>query len=927
MATKAYVELRAKNKTDLAFDKVNKNLAKLGKMAGAAAGSFAILGAAFSIRQFAAFEKSIAEVNTLLGKDQNIKDYEKSIRALSHAFGTDQSQQAKAMYQVISAGAKNAAVATEILAQANALALGGVTEIETAADGLTSVMNAYGSEANEAAGISDIFFATMKSGKTTIGELSANIGKVAPLAAQLGVSFDEVGAAVATLTASGVSTSESMTQIQSVMSALVKVTPQATKEAERLGINFDLAELKSRGFAGFIKYIAEETGGSTEALGKLFGNIEGIKALLPLAGASSELYAENLEKIGNAAGATDESVATMQKTLGFRWGQTVSRIKDLAISFGDWLTPAINLALSAVEDLTGANDALLLSFAGLSIQKTGEQLSELGASIVETRRELDIYTGLVADGGAALTAYGGKVEELTERLAEQQTAYKEGLAKIKATQKGAGGLVKTLDELIDELFESNSELFAFGETAGGVPPEIDKATESITNLWNEIRSGTKSSIGLETIRVEAKKTAEIFKDTKSDIDDLFDNDSIGGFGDLGDTNSEVVETMRSGWERFKDSSTDSVAGFIRTGKMDLKSFGSFTLDILSQIAAKILTTFAFDKLGIGGGTSGGMFSGLSGLFGGDGAGGGIAKIFGKGGSIATMAGKVGTSISGGIGSMAASLGAAAPYAMAALAAGALLSKLFGGGRSAEEIFGDEWKEVQATKASGAFSAAALGSGLTLEGGGANVAFITAESENQLNDFANHVKSVYGDIEVTVQDSTVRLIGVSGSGSQAMADSWIAASDGISESMAGMSDNSIQVLEALREYGDRTGIELTEGFKEFALSGNASMEELSSGGIDSIEKLLDYWNNQEFRSKTGVFEIQTVGSSPSYAEALPPEYSVGTPLVTKTGGAIVHEGERILTKEQNKTYNNGGASDKAIYDLIDAIMMNQEARRV
>lgn len=471
------------------------------------------------------------------------------------------------------------------------------------------------------------------------------------------------------------------------------------------------------------------------------------------------------------------------------------------------------------------------------------------------------------------------------------------------------------------------------ETSGKIKDSVAHIKELTAATDEFASSAIRASGGLQEIVVTAKRLSGLekivvtAKRTTDSIEEI--GDSVG---DLGDTNSEVVETMRSGWERFKDSSTDSVAGFIRTGKLDLNSFKNFTLDILSQIAAKILTTFAFDRLGIGGGSGGGILSGLSGLFGGggDGAGGAISKIFGKGGSIAGMAGKIGTSISGGIGSMAASLGAAAPYAMAAIAAGALLSKLFGGGRSAEEIFGDELKEVQATKASGAFSAAALGGGLTLEGGGANVGFLSGASE-QLNEFASYVQTTFAGIETTVQDGYLRIIGTSGSGTQTLVDQWLAAGDGMSESMVGMSDNSIQVLEALREYGDRTGIELTEGFKEFALSGNASMEELSSGGIDSIEKLLDYWNNQEFRSKTGVFEIQTVGSAPSAEMPYLGAYDKGvdSAVVPDTGRGSGDQPFRVdLSRGETFSVGKGrGASDKAIYDLIDAITMNQEARRV
>ena len=65
-----------------------------------------------------------------------------------------------------------------------------MTSVEIAADGLTSVLNAYGDSVEGATAVSDALFVGMRQGKTTIAELSGSLGKVAPLASTLGVSFD-----------------------------------------------------------------------------------------------------------------------------------------------------------------------------------------------------------------------------------------------------------------------------------------------------------------------------------------------------------------------------------------------------------------------------------------------------------------------------------------------------------------------------------------------------------------------------------------------------------------------------------------------------------------------------------------------------------------------------------------------------------------
>ena len=95
------------------------------------------LVAARAVNNAKQFGTAMAEVSTLLPGDADMAPLSEAIKDLSKQFGAFPTDQAKAIYQIISAGAEDSAQAIEILTAANKLAIGGVTDVTTAADGLT----------------------------------------------------------------------------------------------------------------------------------------------------------------------------------------------------------------------------------------------------------------------------------------------------------------------------------------------------------------------------------------------------------------------------------------------------------------------------------------------------------------------------------------------------------------------------------------------------------------------------------------------------------------------------------------------------------------------------------------------------------------------------------------------------------------------
>ena len=358
----------------------------------AAAAAFA---SAFAVKNLIDFSDALAEVSTLVEVTTfDMQGLEAAAIDMSKQFGTSGAAQVKAFYSTISAGASSAAEATETLSVANKLAVGGVTDIGTAVTGLTSFMNAYGDEVEGAIGVSDALFVGMRAGQTTIGELAGGLGKVASLAKASGTSFDELVASVSALTKGGVVTTEAITGVRAILAGVVKPTKEAADMAASLGLEFNAAALKAKGFQAFIADVAAKTGGSTDKLAQLFGGVEALVPILALSGKAGADFADIMEQMADKAGATEAAFDKIAMSAGFQAGRVWSALKAEVLLAGGALLNDMVPALKAVADNMGTLTKLI-KIAGVTL------LVAFGPAILA-----GIATGFGALAGAAISAIG-----------------------------------------------------------------------------------------------------------------------------------------------------------------------------------------------------------------------------------------------------------------------------------------------------------------------------------------------------------------------------------------------------------------------------------------------------------------------------------------------------------------------------------------
>ena len=361
-----------------------------------------------SISQARAFGTALSEVGTLIDGTAAQTEYlEQTSRQLAATYGGTGTAQAQAFYQAISAGASSVEAATETLEAANRLAIGGVTDVTTAVGVLSTAMNVYASTNLTAAEASDAIFVAVKAGVTTVGELSAALGKVLPLAEKMGLTFDETAAAVAALTKGGLSTAESVTGLRAALAAVLGPSSQAEEIAKRLGINFSASGLEARGFAGFMADVVSSTGGSAEQMQTLFGSVEAVGAALAFSGSAGESMNAILGDMSNKAGATTEAFNKMSEDMQQRLNVVMGELWGLSVSFGSTLltalVPALEGAAFALGTIADNADILAISIGVLAVTKLPALIASLAATVVWLGTMEGLFiAGAVASRGLAI---------------------------------------------------------------------------------------------------------------------------------------------------------------------------------------------------------------------------------------------------------------------------------------------------------------------------------------------------------------------------------------------------------------------------------------------------------------------------------------------------------------------------------------------
>ena len=183
------------------------------------------------------FNSGMANVISLVpeaaGQIASLSD---DVQTLAVNMGQGTGDMTEGLYQVVSAFGYSDDAMAQLTTNAMAAKAGLASTAEAIA--LTSaVTKGYGDTSAQATQkAADLALRTVQLGQTTFPELAASIGRVTPLAAQLGITQEELFGVMATGAGVTGSASEVASQFRGVMQSLMAPTADMTTAFEKLGV-------------------------------------------------------------------------------------------------------------------------------------------------------------------------------------------------------------------------------------------------------------------------------------------------------------------------------------------------------------------------------------------------------------------------------------------------------------------------------------------------------------------------------------------------------------------------------------------------------------------------------------------------------------------------------------------------------------------
>jgi TP901 family phage tail tape measure protein len=456
--------LKGKVQAESIIQSLGSTISKINPFAALAVGAIAAftLIANEGYKMSKAFESAMAEVRTIANvSDKDFEKLEKNVFGIYKRLGTEPPDKlAKGLYEIIGAGFE-AGDALNVLEIASKAATAGVTETAVAADGLTTILNAFKLTTGDAQEVADIMFATVDRGKISFEELSSQIATVAPLAASSNISFQEVGAAISTLTKQGVPAGVAMTQIRSAIIATNEVLGDGA---------FKTLTLQE----GFQK-MYESAGGSQNKLKEVAGRIEAVNAIIGIAGDNFVGASEDLDAMANSAGSVDRSFKTITSTNANQWEIFGNKIKATTKGIGD---AVLDMSTSVVTDLNKifeTNDKLSGAYK-VQAEKINELYIEYTSLNVEEKRRLEIIEEIrrinpsvvsgIDDQTKAYDKLGDAVRRFNEFVINKELVDKKFGGEISNEEDALNQYIKNRKEVESNLYEEYSSFISNLPTLG-----------------------------------------------------------------------------------------------------------------------------------------------------------------------------------------------------------------------------------------------------------------------------------------------------------------------------------------------------------------------------------------------------------------------------------------------------------------------------
>ena len=474
------VQLREVN-AELARQKFDDYAEKAGKVGSAVEGagqimtraSVAIAGVATAaVKTTADFEAQMSRVQAISGATgEDLQALEDQAIQLGASTKFSASEAAQGMENLASAGFSTQEIMAAMPGMLDLAAASG-EDLAASSDIAASTLRGFGLEAEQAGHVADVLAKNAADTNAAVADTGEAMKYVAPVAAAMGISFEECAAAIGIMSDAGIKGSQAGTSLRGALSRLAKPTDVMQQKMDELGLSFFDGEGKMLSLSDMTAMLQDKLSGLTQeernnALVTIFGQ-ESLSGMLALMQAGSGRVDELTESYLNCDGAAAEMADTMQNNLKGQIEELSGTVETIAITIGNILLPYIKEAVDKIQEW--ANKFLELDEGQQrTIIKIAAVVAAIGPLLLVVGK-LITFSANVSSAIGTLASGFSKVGGMAGIATKAHTALSAAIGGIASPIGIAVLAIGTIAAAIGTLWNNNEEFRV-----------------SITETWNRIK--------------------------------------------------------------------------------------------------------------------------------------------------------------------------------------------------------------------------------------------------------------------------------------------------------------------------------------------------------------------------------------------------------------------------------------------------------
>ncbi len=541
------------NKAQRQMDKFGRNMQRVGRSMTTYITAPTVAAGGAAIKMASDFESSLSKVEGLVGlAREEVQGMRGDVLRLAGETARAPQELADALFFVTSAGLRGADAINVLEASARAAAAG-LGETKDIADLVTSATNAYGIENLSAAQATDTLVAAVREGKAEASDLAQSMGQVLPIASNLGVTFDQVGAAVAAMTRTGTNAQTASMQLRQILASLLKPTTQAEKAMREMGTSSATLRktLREDGLVDVLGFLREQMETNEQAMAKVFPNIRALSGALDIMGANAEENVGIFDRMQDSTGSLDKAFGAAADTTEFKFNQALANLKAAAIELGDVMLPVANKIITAITGIIknfvglekaaririvkiagllavsgplliaiGTAAKVIAGFATLALGKIGIIAAGFIALVGTVKWVSDNWQTLLSKMGGWMESWANKAggwiskvwNDFIKLRSEMGEVIREGLEYKKSQEALAKRVESTMSSAQGALHLLNGDMVSFIGTSKESDDKLTSWTESVKDAWGGIAGFLSELTGADQLMRDFNR---LFEDTSS----------------------------------------------------------------------------------------------------------------------------------------------------------------------------------------------------------------------------------------------------------------------------------------------------------------------------------------------------------------------------------------------------------------------------